>query len=493
MADHANDPQDSALPEEPVHKLLAPLERFLHVEASGGVVLLLCTLTAVVLANSPLREGFLGFWKTNISIQIGTFSLLDHTLKHWINDGLMVIFFFVIGLEVKRELVLGELKDLRQAALPVAGALGGILIPASLYLALQYGQEGQDGWGIPMATDIAFVVGCFALLGPRCPSALRVMLLSLAIVDDIGAILVIAVGYTEELNWTWLIAGLAGIALIVPMQRLGVRSFAAYTVVGVLVWWAFHESGIHATIAGVIIGLLTPARPYLGVSFADTLLDRADRLFHGEAKWESQPHRAELVSKHQRLTRETVSPVEFLIYHLHPWVAFVIMPAFALANAGVPITLQDLGSSVAIAVVLGLVVGKPTGVLLFSWLAVQSRMAQLPPGVTWQHLAGGGLLTGIGFTMALFIAELALSGELLTAAKVGVLVGSFLSAVGGMLILGYAPITEEDLAEDSSGNDSSGNDSSGNDPSGNDSSEKFLPGDKLAPTGVAPGPPAENT
>jgi NhaA family Na+:H+ antiporter len=437
MAQRGKHRDDGILPEEPIHSLIEPLARFLHIEAASGLVLLLGTTVAIVLANSPWADAFLGFWKTPTGIDVGQYEL-RHSLKHWINDGLMVLFFFVIGLEVKRELVLGELREFRRAILPVAAAIGGMLIPAGVYLALQAGQQGQRGWGIPMATDIAFVIGCIAILGSRVPASLRLMLLSLAIVDDIGAILVIAVGYTEGIHTNWLIAGTVGVILVVVMQRLGVRSLVVYWVLGVLTWLTVHESGIHATIAGVVLGLLTPARPYLAHGVAGKLLERANTLFHADA-WSSGPDRAEQVHRHRRWTLETVSPVEYLIYVLHPWVAFLIMPLFALANAGVPIATEDLLSPVAVAVMLGLGLGKPTGIVAMTWLAVRLRIAELPDGITWRHVIGGGFLAGIGFTMALFIAGLALSDTLLREAKVGVLAGSAISAAVGMAILYTIP------------------------------------------------------
>lgn len=427
------------LPREPVHRFVGPLARFLHVEAASGIVLLVCATSALLLANSPFADGFLGFWKTPLGIVVGDFELV-HSLKHWINDALMAIFFFVIGLEVKREIALGELRDFRRAALPVAAALGGMLVPAGIFLAFQFGKAGQHGWGIPMATDIAFVVGCMAVLGRRVPPALRIVLLSIAIVDDIGAILVIALGYTEGLDWSWLAIGVLGIGGVLSMQRLGVRSIGLYTLVGAVIWVGFHESGVHATIAGVILGLLTPAHAYLERGAGGEVLRRASEVLHGGA-WEEAPHRAKKISHYRRVTRETISPLEYLIHMLHPWVAFVVMPLFALANAGVPFQAADVISPVAIAVVVGLAFGKLVGILLMSWLSLKAGIARLPEGVNWLHMTGGGFLAGIGFTMALFIAGLAYSDDqLLKSAKVGVLTGSFISAVVGMTILYLASL-----------------------------------------------------
>jgi NhaA family Na+:H+ antiporter len=423
------------LPEEPIHRVTAPLERFMHVEASSGIVLLAVTIAALVLANSPFSEGFLNLWKTEVGFSLGSFEMY-HSLKHWINDGLMAIFFFVIGLEVKREIVLGELRDPRRAALPVFAALGGMIVPAGIYLALQWGEPAARGWGIPMATDIAFVVGCMAILGSRVPIGLRVMLISLAIADDIGAILVIAIGYTESLNLTALLLAFVGIGVVFALSRMGVRSFLVYTLVGTLVWLGFHESGVHATIAGVILGLMTPAREYVGVGLFGEILDRSRDIFHG-GSWEDVSHRAIKVARFQKLARETVSPVEYLEGVLHPWVGFFIMPLFAFANAGVPIELSDFADPIAQAVAAGLVVGKPLGILLFSLLAIRVGLAKLPDGVGWGILTGGGFLAGIGFTMALFIAGLALDGDVLEAAKVGVLGASAVAATIGMVLLGW--------------------------------------------------------
>lgn len=439
MSDHDPSSEKALLPQEPIHRLIQPLNRFLHVEAASGIVLLICAIAALFAANSPFSEEFLAFWKTPIGISVGEFEL-KHPLKHWINDGLMAVFFFVIGLEVKREMAIGELRHIRRAALPLAAAIGGMLVPAGVYLALQFGEDGQRGWGIPMATDIAFVVGCMAVLGQRVPPALRIVVLSLAIVDDIGAILVIALGYTETLNWLWLTLGLGGIVGVVLMQHVGIRSMGMYALIGVLIWLGFHESGVHATIAGVALGLLTPAHPYLERGIGGELLRRASDVIHG-GDWEEEPHRAEKIRQYRRVTRETISPLEYLLYVLHPWVAFLIMPMFALANAGVPFQAADILSPVALAVILGLLLGKPVGILLLSWVLLKMGWVQLPQGVTWRHMAGGGFLAGIGFTMAMFIAGLAFADEMmLRSAKVGVLVGSLASAMIGMTILGTAAV-----------------------------------------------------
>ena len=330
---HSSNPLPE-LPGKPIQRYLDPLTRFMHVESSGGIVLLVCTIVSLALANSPLGEGFIKFWKTPVGFSLGGYEVI-HPLYHWINDGLMAIFFFVIGLEVKREMVLGELRDLRRAALPIAAALGGMIVPAGVYLAMQWAQPAARGWGIPMATDIAFVVGCMALLGPKVPHSLRVMLLSLAIVDDIGAILVIAIGYTDSINFLALALGAGGVVLVVVLSRLGVRSVGVYTILGALVWFAVHESGIHATIAGVILGLLTPAHRWVSPGLFGSILDKAGRVFDGEDLSKTSEY---TVLRHmETASREAISPLERLETSLHPWVGFVIMPLFALANACVPI------------------------------------------------------------------------------------------------------------------------------------------------------------
>ncbi len=428
-------PVDEPVPPsaQPIDRIVQPLERFLHVESASGVVLLLCAVVALAVANSPASAAYEAFWKTEIGFQLGDFRML-HSLRHWINDGLMAIFFFVVGLEVKRELVLGELRGFRRAALPVVAAVGGMLVPAGIYLALQFGQPGQAGWGIPMATDIAFVVGCMAILGRRVPHSFRVILLSLAIVDDIGAIIVIVLGYSAGLDVMALVLGFAGLGLIAVCLWMGLRSLLVYVLLGVLVWVAFHESGVHATIAGVLLGFLTPTQPRVSEGQFAQILDRVSDLFHGGG-WADATHRAEKINRMRLFARQTVSPLEYLEGTLHPWVGFVIMPVFALANAGVPFQFSDLTQPIALAVIAGLLLGKPIGIVLFSWLAVRAGLASLPQGVGWKAMVGGGFLAGIGFTMALFIADLALEDALLDVAKIGVLGASLTAAVIGFALL----------------------------------------------------------
>lgn len=423
------------LPTELVDRLTRPFAQFLRIEAASGAFLLLFTVAALILSNSPWAPHFMTVWETRVGFQIGALEFA-RSLRAWINDGLMTLFFFLVALELKRELVLGELHSPRTAAFSIAAALGGMLVPAALYLMLQYGHAGEGGWGAVMATDTAFVIGCLALLGARIPQSLRVFMLSLAIVDDIGAILVVAIGYSSHVAWGAFALGLLGVAVVRGMALLGVRSVPIYFLAGSLIWLAVDASGIHATITGVILGLLTPARRWVSDDRLYAILDRvvaypADEQRSGDTKDRNTLQLAEIA------VRETLSPVERLEIALHSWVGFVIMPLFAFANAGVPIALGDLGNPVTAAVFVGFVIGKPVGVLSFSWLASCSGLAARPPELSWAFLAAGSLLAGIGFTMALFIANLAFSEGLINAAKLGIFAASLVAATTGLAVLAW--------------------------------------------------------
>ncbi|UCH28584.1 MAG: Na+/H+ antiporter NhaA [Myxococcales bacterium] len=420
------------LPERPIQRLQRPLLAFTHVESASGIVLLVCTVIALIAANSSYAEAYASFWDHELRFAVGDFELA-YPLWYWVNDGLMPIFFFVIGLEIKRELVIGELSDPKKIVLPIAAALGGVVVPVVVYLALQYGQPGQRGWAVPMATDIAFVVGCLSLLGRRVPYGVTLLMLSLAIVDDLAAVLIIALFYTASIKMTWL--SLAGVGLIVVavMNRLGVRNVWIYVLVGIVVWLGTLKSGVHPTIAGVALGLMTPATPWLGGPKFLGFLGHTNETLNKE---ETTMARAEvMVADLAFASKEAVSPLSRIERGLHPWSAFAIMPVFALANAGVPIAVENIGAPVSIAVAAGLLVGKSVGIFGASWLTVKLGWASRPAGVTWPVLLGASFLGGIGFTMALFIASLGLSGDDLVAAKIGVIIGSFCSAVAGMLIL----------------------------------------------------------
>ena len=426
------------LPREPIDRLTKPFARFLGIEAAAGAVLLFFTLAALLLSNSPWAHPFLSAWETQVGLHIGSLECA-RSLRDWINDGLMTLFFFLVALELKRELVLGELNNPRMAALSIAGALGGMVVPAALYLMLQWGEPGESGWGTVMATDTAFVIGALALLGSRIPQGLRVFMLSLAIVDDIGAILVVAIGYSSHIAWGSLALAALGIVIVRAMALAGFRGFPVYFLVGGFIWLAVDASGIHATITGVILGMLTPARRWVGDKRLYAILDQVVAHPAGDDDSGDTKDRQTLQAA-ETAARETLSPVERLEFALHPWVGFVIMPLFAFANAGLPLSLSDLGNSVTVAVFVGFVLGKPIGIVTFSWLAVRSGIAIRPEDLDWKLLAGGGLLAGIGFTMALFIANLAFSASLVDSAKLGIFLASVVSAVAGLVILRSLPL-----------------------------------------------------
>jgi NhaA family Na+:H+ antiporter len=409
--------------------------RFLHIEAMAGIILLLSTFLALAIANSPWSGPFIALWDTPTGVRIGGLEI-SRSLKHWINEGLMTLFFFVIALELKRELVLGELRSPRVAALPVAAALGGMVVPAGLFLFIVGSGRGASGWGTVMSTDTAFVIGCLALLGSRVPESLRLFLLSLAIVDDVGAILVVAIGYGESVNWLALSAAGIGLVIVAAIARLGVRNISVYFAVGACIWLAVDASGVHATLTGVILGLMTPAQSWVSDTRLHAILDRVIAYpprdhWSGDTAARDDLHRAGIA------TREAVSPIERLEFALHPWVAFVILPLFALANAGIPIATAKLDATLSSAIFVAFVVGKPIGVVLFGFLAVKLRFGIRPSDLSWGLLAAGSLLTGIGFTMALFIAELAFDAELLNSVKLSVLGASVISAVVGFLTLSW--------------------------------------------------------
>jgi NhaA family Na+:H+ antiporter len=407
-----------------------PLGRFLHVEAAGGVVLLAATVVALAWANSPWSSGYAELWSSQAGVSLAGHSLvLD--LRHWVNDGLMTLFFFVIGLEIKQEVVGGQLASPRAAAIPAIGAVGGMVVPAAVYTAVNAGGAGADGWAIPMATDVAFALGVLALLGRWVPPGLKVVLLALAIVDDIGAIVVIAAFYTSDIEPGWLAAAAAGLAAVALIRRRGVRYMPVYAVLGAAVWFATYRSGVHATVAGVALGLLTPARPLMPEVDADRVA--------GELSGDTAVSAAEVRAISFRI-RESVPVAERLQDLLHPWTSFVVVPLFALANAGVEVSsgaLADAATSpVTLGVVLGLVVGKTVGVAGAVALGRRLGLGVLPPGVTMRHVVGMGGLAGIGFTVSLFVTGLAFGdGALADQAKLGILAASVLAAAVGAVVL----------------------------------------------------------
>lgn len=424
---------DANLPQEMIQRITHPLARFFKIQAATGVILLMATIVAIVLTNSVWSEAYQKFWETETGLHFGPINL-TRPLRHWINDGLMTLFFFVTALELKRELVLGELRSLRMAMLPLSGALGGMLFPALFYLAIMHGQQEAHGWGIVMATDTAFVIGCLALLGSRIPSNLRLFFLSLAIFDDIGAILVVAFGYGNSLNWTALLLGSTGFLAILGAAKLGIRNIAFYSLLGIIIWLCFDSSGIHPTIAGVILGLLTPARGWISDKRLRSILDKVLAYPTGD-HWSGDTKDRYDLRQASTAARETLSPVERLEIRLHPWVGFIIMPVFALANAGVKISSQAVLQPIPLAIILGLVCGKPVGVFVMSWLFVKLGLATLFSNINWRLIAAGSMLTGIGFTMSLFIAGLAFDPSSLAVAKIGILVASVIAAAAGLLTL----------------------------------------------------------
>jgi NhaA family Na+:H+ antiporter len=411
-------------------RLGQPIARFLEVEAAGGILLLVAAVVAIGWANSPWSASYDDLWSTELRLNLGG-HVLAEDLRHWVNDGLMALFFFSIGLEIKHELVNGQLRRPADAAVPVAGAVGGMVVPALLYVALNLGGDGAAGWGIPMATDVAFAVGVLTLLGPRVPSELKVLLLALAIVDDIGAIVVIAAFYTDDIATGWGAAALVGLALVVALKQVRVRYVPVYAVLGTGVWLATLQSGVHATIAGVLLGLLAPARPLLDEVDADQVAARLSTDHHVTA--------AEVRELSFEI-RESVPVTERLQDLLHPWTSYVAVPVFALANAGVAISADTLGdaagSAVTIGIVAGLVVGKLVGVAAAMLLAVRWGIGRLPAGVDRRHVVGMAGLAGIGFTVSLFITGLAFDDPaLVEEAKLGVLAASVLAAGIGSAIL----------------------------------------------------------
>jgi NhaA family Na+:H+ antiporter len=421
------------LPHEIADWFTQPFARFLKIEAASGAVLLLATLTALVLSNSTVATPFLAFWTTPLGLHFGRFDLTG-SLRHWINDGMMTLFFFVVSLEIKRELILGELRQWRRAALPLAGALGGMLVPALLYVTLTAGRPESHGWGTVVATDTAFLIGCLAVLGRRIPPTLRVFLLSLAIFDDLGAILVVSIGYGGPLNWPALGAAALGFGIIATLTWIGIRSLAVYFLLGSAVWLCFDASGVHPTLMGVILGLMTPTGHWVSDERLRALFARVLSHPRGAHRSGDTAERGDLRRAGIAAT-EALSPVERLETMLHPWTAFLIMPLFALANAGVALDAIDMRQPVSVAIVAALVLGKPTGVVLMSALATRLGLAARGTGLSWSFLAAGSLLTGIGFTMSLFIAAQAYPPASLEAAKIGIFAASVVSAVAGVLAL----------------------------------------------------------
>lgn len=426
----------------PIDALLAPLQSFMRHKLAGAGLLLVATVAALVWANSPWAESYHHTLHLKMKLSLGDYKFAK-SLHHLINDGLMGIFFFLVGLEIKRELMVGELSSPRKAALPALAAVGGVLVPALLYVVINPNPPLRSGWGIPMATDIAFALGVLAIVGDRVPAGLKVLLTALAIVDDIVAVLVIAVFYTDQISTTPLLFGLAGVVVSIIMARVGVRNALAYFLLGAVVWLAFLESGVHATIAALLMAFTIPSRTRIDGKRLMTRLEGA--LSH--LRTVGPPSDKGLNTNDQQhvldevaLIREAATaPLQNLEHALVPVVTFLILPLFALANAGVSLSgvgPEALSGGIALGIIVGLVLGKPLGIVSFTWIAVRIGVADLPARVTWRHVSGIGLLGGLGFTMALFIAGLAFTSNTeLEAAKLGILVASAIAGIVGLLVL----------------------------------------------------------
>ncbi len=426
----------------PVDRLLAPFREFARTSASGGVLLMAAAVVALIWANSPLASVYTDLWATELSFSVGDVTVSE-SLLHVINDGLMAIFFLVVGLEIKREVLVGELASLRRATLPIAAAVGGAVVPAVIFLAVSGGGTAGRGWGVPMATDIAFALGVLALLGSRAPVGLRVFVAALAIVDDLLAVLVIAVFYTADLSLPALAAAGVLLAALVVANRIGVRRPIVYALLGVSLWVAVFATGIHATIAGVLLALTIPATTRLD---SDAYVDHARHLIAdfegrtvgGEDASTSEHHAA--LWELEDATERAQAPMLRIEHALHPWVSFLIVPIFALANSGVRLDLDlrsTLQEPITLGVILGLVIGKQVGITLGAAAVVRAGLASLPAGVGWRHVYGAAWLGGIGFTMSIFIAGLAYGegAAELNLAKVGILAASLIAGAGGFVIL----------------------------------------------------------
>ncbi|MET7258668.1 Na+/H+ antiporter NhaA [Dyadobacter fermentans] len=425
----------------PIDRLLKPVHRFIHQEFTGGIILFVSVVVALVWVNSPFSESYHHLWETELSIGLGK-GAFKHPLHVWINDGLMALFFFVIGLELKREFMAGELSTVKKASLPMGAALGGMLVPALIYGIINVNQPSISGWGIPMATDIAFALGLLSLAGKHIPAPVKVFLSALAVADDLGAVLVIAFFYTAQISFAYLALAAIFLTALVAANFLGVRSTLIYLILGVIVWACFLFSGVHATIAGVLVAFSIPARTKIRESeYIDQIKDYTDQFeraipLHGPLMTAQQHH---IIERIKTVSQDAETPLQKIEHGLHPWVAFLIMPVFALANSGMHIGsnfFASLVNPVSLGVIAGLVVGKLIGVFSFTWLMVRLRVSRLPAQTTWKHIFGVALLAGVGFTMSLFITGLAFTDPIhVDSARYGILLASIISGCAGILYL----------------------------------------------------------
>ena len=423
-------------------------QRFFRTETVGGLVLLAFGLAALVIANSPLTEAYDHLWELPLILKISDHQL-SLTLHEWINDGLMAVFFLLVGLEIKRELLAGELSSVRQAALPIACAIGGMVVPAAIYLMFNFGGSGSHGWGIPMATDIAFALGTLNLIAPRAPIGAKVLLTALAIVDDMGAVLVIAIFYSHAIVWSALAGAAMMLLVLIGLNVIRIRHLWPYLLGGVVLWYFVHASGVHATVAGVALAFTIPTRARIkAMEFsqeARSLLDEFDRTETGDFLVLTSKGQQETLFSLERASETVTAPILRLEHALHNFSAFVVMPLFAFANAGVKIDLSLQHAEIGLGVLAGLMFGKPLGIIAAAVIAVKSRIASLPRNVNWTSLFGYACLAGIGFTMSLFIATLAFDdAELVDAAKRGIIAGSLVVGVAGAVILKMSPVLRDD-------------------------------------------------
>ncbi|MDF1884229.1 Na+/H+ antiporter NhaA [Sulfurimonas sp. SAG-AH-194-C21] len=431
--------------EKAFKKVATPLEHFIHAQTTTGIILMCMTVLALVLANSPLTQDYADFFHTEVEFAVGTW-YLEHTIHHWINDGLMAIFFFMIGLEIKREILVGELSNLKVAILPILAAIGGMVLPALIYLLINYGSEGASGWGIPMATDIAFAISALVLLGKRIAPALVTFLVALAIVDDLGAVIVIAVFYTEQIHLLPL--ALAGVSFLIMVlfNRVGIHMILPYFIVGLFMWFFMLESGVHATIAGIIAAMAIPSKPKRAptdfTTHTKNLLNEYDT--YPIATDHTMHEKQKAILLNIKDTIDSVgSPSAKLEHDLHLPVALIVIPLFALANAGISIDFSSVGETilkpVSLGIIAGLLLGKILGIAGVSYIAIKIGIAKLPQGSSMSQLLGVASLGGIGFTMSIFVADLAFAGNdsLIFQAKIGILCASFIAGLFGYLWLRF--------------------------------------------------------
>jgi len=439
--------------EKAFNKIATPFEHFIHSQTTTGIILMFMTVFALILANTSLAETYAHFFHTKIDLNVGSWQL-SHTMHHWINDGLMAIFFFVIGLEIKREILVGELSNIKVAILPILAAIGGMVFPALIYFGINSGGEGASGWGIPMATDIAFAISALVLLGKRVPTSLVTFLVALAIVDDLGAVLVIAIFYTEQIHILPLILAVGSFLILIVFNRFGIHMILPYFIVGLFMWFFMLESGVHATIAGVIAALTIPSRPKQApldfTKHAKDLIDEYDNYPIATDHEMHERQKAILINIQDRIDA-VGTPSARLERNLHLPVALIVIPLFALANAGIAIDFSSIGSTVmepvSIGIIMGLIVGKILGIFGISWLAIKLKIARLPQNSSMSQIFGVAFLGAIGFTMSIFVADLAFlnTPELIFQAKVGILAASLFAGLFGFFWLKY--VTTKDNIE----------------------------------------------